>query len=304
MSEQKRVGIIGYGEVGRSLAQGFVEAGIPVAAFDLCFSDPLFVVDANVDAAGSIAELVGACDVIWVCTQAAAIEVVATEVAGCIAGRHLVVDLASAPAESKIRAARALGPRHDAYIDIALSAPPLQDGISARMYASGPRAVELIAWGDGHGMDLRYLGERVGQATQLKILRATLTKGLEAILLESMATALAYDVDPNTVLETVASAFDDRPFKVFCEYLVATGVVHDNRRAIEVGEAALMAEQAGMVADMARAAERVLTRSSQLHRPDDPQEWVSALRTYAQHAGERSVATDPELAVGSLSAHQ
>jgi 3-hydroxyisobutyrate dehydrogenase-like beta-hydroxyacid dehydrogenase len=284
MTKQQSVGIIGYGEVGRSLAISFAASGVPVSAFDLSFGTREGAPDEGVVYESSSADVAASSRVIFVCTPAAGIESVARDLAGHIEPHHLIVDLASATPESKVRAADSLGSASDAYVDVALSAPPLQDGITARMWASGPRADELIEWSDSLGMDIRRLGDRVGQATKLKILRATLTKGLEAILLESMSAALLHDMDPELILRTVESAFDDRPFQTFCDYLVSTGVVHDDRRAIEVGEAAAMAEEVGIESDMARAAERVLTRASQLHQPGDAQEFVSALRTYARHA--------------------
>ena len=279
------MGIIGYGEVGRSLALSFAAAAVPVCAYDLSWATREVAPDDGVRRLGGNREVATCARVIFVCTPAAGIEGVARELAGHVGSDHLIVDLASATPESKVRAAESLGTASDAYIDVALSAPPLQDGISARMWASGRRVDALIAWSDSLGMDIRRLGDEGGQATKLKILRATLTKGLEAILLESMSAALLHDMDPELILRTVESAFDDRPFQTFCDYLVSTGVVHDDRRAIEVGEAAAMAEEVGLQSDMARAAERVLTRASQLHRPGDQQEFVSALRTYARSAG-------------------
>ena len=296
--DDEQIGIIGYGEVGRSMARSFAATGIGVVAFDLRW--PPGSDDDGVVKAASVGEVAAACRVIWVCTPAAAIEVVAQQLAGHIGPDQFVVDLASAHADSKIRAMRSLGEASDAYLDIALSAPPLDDGIAARMYVSGPRAHELVAWGDARGMDLRFLGNRVGQATQLKILRAPLTKGLEAILLEALTTSMRYGVDPETLVRTVESAFDDRPFFRFCEYLIATGVVHDDRRAIEIGEAATMAEHAGVTADMARAAERVLLRSASLHNSEDEETFLGSLRAYARHVQDVTPPADSDLAVGPL----
>lgn len=298
MAQPDQIGFIGYGEVGRAMARGFVATGMTVLAFDLRW--PEGSEHDGVRRAASIEEIADACPVIWVCTPAAAIEAVAEQLAGRVTPQQFVVDLASAHADSKIRAARALGEASDAYIDIALSAPPLDDGIAARMYASGPRAEEFIRWTSAHGMDVRHLGDKVGQATQLKILRAPLTKGLEAILLEALTTAMLYGVDPETLVRTVESAFDDRPYFRFCEYLVATGVVHDDRRAIEVGEAATMAEQVGVTADMARATERVLQRSASLHGPEDEETFLGAIRAYARHVQDVRGPVDDTLAVGPL----
>lgn len=300
MTADSHIGVIGYGEVGRSLAIAFARKGSAVSAYDLSWRGVGDEIDPGVAAAGSNQEIAARCDVIFVCTPAAAIEAVAADVAGHLGVDTLVADLASATAESKIRASRLLGDQADRYIDIALSAPPLHDGLAARMYASGGRARDLMAWSQLHGMDIRFLGDRVGQCTQLKILRATITKGLEAILYESLTTALLYDVDPDTVMATIESAFDDRPFYRFCEYLVSTGVVHDGRRSVEISEAALMAENVGIEADMARGAERVLRRAAALHGPDDPQDFRSALETYARSAGQRLAEADADLALGRL----
>ena len=300
MTADTHIGVIGYGEVGRALAVAFAERGLAVSAYDLSWDGVGDEIEPGVAAATSNQQIAERSTVVFVCTPAAAIEAVAADLSGRLGEGTLVADLASATAESKIRASRLLGSQADQYIDIALSAPPMQDGLAARMYASGGRARELMEWSAAHGMDIRFLGQRVGQATQLKILRATITKGLEAILYESLTTALLHDVDPDTVMATIESAFDDRPFYRFCEYLVSTGVVHDGRRAVEIGEAALMAENVGIEADMARGAERVLRRAAALHGQDDPQSFRSALRTYARSAGERRTEADADLALGRL----
>ncbi|HEY4027512.1 MAG TPA: DUF1932 domain-containing protein [Candidatus Dormibacteraeota bacterium] len=59
-----------------------------------------------------------------------------------------------------------------------------------RFYASGPHAGELTAL----PLDLRILDGEIGQASALKMCYAALTKGLSALLTESMVTAGAHGV--------------------------------------------------------------------------------------------------------------
>jgi 3-hydroxyisobutyrate dehydrogenase-like beta-hydroxyacid dehydrogenase len=74
----------------------------------------------------------------------------------------------------------------DRYVDAGIIGAPS----APRFYASGPRAAELAEL----PLDVRVLDGPVGQASALKMCYAALTKGLLALLTESMVTADAMGV--------------------------------------------------------------------------------------------------------------
>ena len=65
--------------------------------------------------------------------------------------------------------------------------PPLKEG-TTRFYASGERVEEFAAL-SRYGLDVRVVGEEIGQASGLKMCYASQTKGRYAIFIESLVAA-------------------------------------------------------------------------------------------------------------------
>jgi hypothetical protein len=72
------------------------------------------------------------------------------------------------------------------YVDAGIIGGPA----APRIYASGPHAHELL----GLPLDIRSLEGEIGQASALKMCYAALTKGLSALLTESLVTAESHGV--------------------------------------------------------------------------------------------------------------
>jgi hypothetical protein len=121
-----------------------------------------------------------------------------------------------------------------------------------RFYASGPHAAELTAL----PLDVRSLGGELGQASALKMCYAALTKGLSALLTESMVAAEANGV----TLALRDELADSQPqFLAGADRL--PGVVPKAYRWIaEMEEIAATFEQAGMTPEMLLGAAEVYRR--------------------------------------------
>jgi len=88
------------------------------------------------------------------------------------------------------------------FVDCGIIGRPPRDSVNPRIYASGPFAAELVALGE-HGLDVRVMGDSVGQASALKMCYAALTKGLQALGAELMVTARTLGVDEHLRSEMV-----------------------------------------------------------------------------------------------------
>src|SRR5438270_13279 len=67
------------------------------------------------------------------------------------------------------------------FVDVGIIGnPPLPGPPKTRLYASGPHAGEFAQLGQ-HGLDVRVMGDRIGQASGIKMCYASLTKGLTAL---------------------------------------------------------------------------------------------------------------------------
>lgn len=74
------------------------------------------------------------------------------------------------------------------YVDASIIGPPPRKPGTTRIYASGQHANELAVLND-FGLDIRVLGDRVGQASGIKMCYAALTKGLSALATELLVSA-------------------------------------------------------------------------------------------------------------------
>ena len=88
------------------------------------------------------------------------------------------------------------------FVDCGIIGRPPRGSINPRVYASGPSAAEMVALAE-HGLDVRAMGDVVGQASALKMCYAALTKGLQALGAELMVTARTLGVDEHLRSEMV-----------------------------------------------------------------------------------------------------
>ena len=80
------------------------------------------------------------------------------------------------------------------FADVGIIGPPPRRPGTTRFYASGPDAAELAALGD-FGLDVRVIGEEIGQASGLKMCYGALTKGLQALGTELLVAARLMRLD-------------------------------------------------------------------------------------------------------------
>jgi 3-hydroxyisobutyrate dehydrogenase-like beta-hydroxyacid dehydrogenase len=136
----------------------------------------------------------------------------------------------------------------DRYVDAGIIGAPS----APRLYASGPHSAELV----GLALDVRSLGGEIGQASALKMCYAALTKGLSALLTESMVAA-----DANGVTAALRDELADSQPQFLAGADRLPGVVPKAYRWVaEMEEIAATFEQAGMTPRMLLGAADVYRR--------------------------------------------
>jgi len=81
-------------------------------------------------------------------------------------------------------------------VDVGIVGSPPSGKRSPKIYASGPHADELLVLRE-HGLDVRPMGPKIGQASGLKMCYGALTKGFQALGTELLLTAEKLDLlDP------------------------------------------------------------------------------------------------------------
>jgi 3-hydroxyisobutyrate dehydrogenase-like beta-hydroxyacid dehydrogenase len=284
------LGLVGYGEIGSTLGQGLRDAGLKeIASYDkYAFDGPYSgLIQSRAKKAGvtlvrSNAELAETVDLIFSVTPGSASLESAEAFAPHLDSRHTFLDFASATPKVKLGVAERLSGTGALLGDGSIMGTP-KNGYSMAMLASGPAGQRvcdlLVPW----GMQITFVGERLGTASGIKILRSVLIKGIEALTDEMLLAARHYGLD-EAVLASAAKTLT-RPWMDTVESLTPSGVIHAKRRAEEVEMAAEAVEDAGIEPIMARATAARLRWKEQLGLkehfqgvvPSDYKEAISAI---------------------------
>jgi 3-hydroxyisobutyrate dehydrogenase-like beta-hydroxyacid dehydrogenase len=162
------------------------------------------------------------------------------------------LDLNSASPGTKQQAAQLIDAAGGHYVEagVMTSVPPY--GIRVPMLLGGARAAELAELLKTWGLDARAVSVDLGVASAIKMCRSVMIKGLEALVIESYATARAYGVEDH-VLPTLVETFPSIDWSQQGAYFFSRVVQHGKRRAEEMREAANTVQEAGFPPFMAQA---------------------------------------------------
>ena len=255
------IGLVGYGEVGKIFAAGLrPQPGVStVAAWDRQFAQPdrrdaerAHARAAGVHACDSLADLCARSTLVISAVTASNTLAVAEEAAAHLRPGSLFLDLNSASPGTKQQCAALVESRGADYVEagVMTSVPPY--GIRVPMLLGGARAAELAPALAAWGLDAKAVSERLGVASAIKMCRSVMIKGLEALVIESYATARAYGVE-DQVLPTLQETFPSIDWNTQGAYFFSRVVQHGQRRAEEMREAARTVQEAGFAPLMTAA---------------------------------------------------
>jgi 3-hydroxyisobutyrate dehydrogenase-like beta-hydroxyacid dehydrogenase len=253
MNKHGQIGVVGYGEVGKIFASGLqTKPGVDsVSTWDLKLADPnaqaamaQHARDASVGAATSMQDLCARADFLISAVTASNTLAVAEEAARYLQKGCLFLDLNSASPGTKQQAAKAIEAAGGHYVEagVMTSIPPY--GIQVPMLLGGAGAAALAARFTAWGMDAKAVSTELGVASAIKMCRSVMIKGLEALVIESYATARHYGVEDH-VLPTLVETFPSIDWEKQGAYFFSRVVQHGKRRAEEMREAARTVREAG-----------------------------------------------------------
>ena len=255
------IGFVGYGEVGKIFSAGLKgQGGVKSSsAWDLKFVDEAigdseiaYAAAADIASQPSMRALCAQCDLIISAVTASNTFAVAQEAAQYIRPGAIFLDLNSASPGTKQRSGAAIDGAGGRYVEagVMTSVPPY--GIKVPMLLGGAMAGELARILQGWGMNATVVSERLGVASAIKMSRSVMIKGLEALVIESYATARQYGVEEH-VLPTLQETFPSIDWSRQGAYFFSRVVQHGKRRAEEMREAANTVREAGFEPFMASA---------------------------------------------------
>jgi len=249
--QEWRVGLVGYGEVGRILAEDLRKRGVAVAAYDLKLNTaadaPLrqHAAQHGVPLARSHSELASQADFIVSAVTASQTVAVAASCAPAVRRDAFFLDFNSASPGAKIKAAGLVEAGGARYVEGAVMTAIAPYRIRVPLLLGGPSAAALQPLLVALGFDATVASGKLGVASATKMCRSVMVKGLEAMVIESFTAARAYGVE-DQVLASLAETFPGIDWEKQGAYFFQRVIQHGRRRAEEMGEAAATVREAGL----------------------------------------------------------
>ena len=246
-----RIALIGYGEVGRILAEDLRLQGAAVAAFDVKLASDagatlrMHAGQHGVVLAESHVAAVRDAELVVSAVTASQAVAVAGSCAPGLARGAFFLDLNSASPGAKIEAAGIVDAAGGRYVEGAVmtSVPPYR--IKVPLLLGGPHAAVLEPSLIRLGFVPKVASDDIGVASATKMCRSVMIKGLEAMVIEAFTTARHYGVE-DAVLASLKETFPGIDWERQGAYFFQRVIEHGRRRSEEVREVAFTVREAGL----------------------------------------------------------
>lgn len=129
---------------------------------------------------------------------------------------------------------------NDKTVDAAIMGGIKKEGKDVQIIASGNSAEEFSKL-NNYGLNIKVIGPNIGQASALKMLRSSYTKGVSALLFESLYAAYQMDLGEEFLKYLEQTECPD--FSKSATSRVISNVFHAERRAQEMDEVLKMLQE-------------------------------------------------------------
>lgn len=253
----RKLAFIGLGEVGSNVTIGLAQKGVSVKGYDIKFDTEgkekfQKCADAGVVLVDTPEELIDGADIIIAVTSCSQALATAKMYKPYLKKEQVYCEFNSTVPDAVKEVQEYIG---DActFIDGCVLVSANIHKEKSPCCSSGPAAEAITKELNDMGMNIRYLGDSIGQASAFKVIRSIFTKNLEATLIETMTCARYYGVE-DIIFDSIVTFLSDAPLDVTLPMMIKTNAVHAHRRGEEIEEIAVMQKEAGLDNTMSEAA--------------------------------------------------
>jgi 3-hydroxyisobutyrate dehydrogenase-like beta-hydroxyacid dehydrogenase len=246
-----KIALIGFGEAASTFARA-AQWQQAATAYDIKPERAAVMAELGVEAASSAAQALAGADLVLSLVTADSALAVARDYAPFLPKGAIWADGNSVAPDTKRAAAVAVEAAGGRYVDVAVLAPV----DPARM------AVPLLLAGEAAGQaqdvlaaigftNIALVGDAVGRASAIKMIRSVMVKGMEALTAEMMLAARKAGV-VDEVLASLDASEKPKPWGQRAAYNLERMVTHGLRRAAEMEESAATLASLGVEPLMTR----------------------------------------------------
>jgi 3-hydroxyisobutyrate dehydrogenase-like beta-hydroxyacid dehydrogenase len=232
-----KIGFIGFGEVASILSQEIIEEGVDVGT---CLKGRSKHTqdrarNIGVEICDDYGALIKYSDFIFSAVTPAQAVNVAKEVSKT---NKIYIDLNNISPETVRLALQQI--ESGKTVDAAIMGSVRRNGLNVKIIASGPCTEKITVLND-YGMNIEVIGPYIGQASAIKMLRSAYTKGVSALLIESLYVAYENGIDDQVlryISETEGTKFSESAIS-----RIISSSYHAKRKKEEMEEVVKMVNQ-------------------------------------------------------------
>ena len=262
-----QVALIGFGEAGETFARAGRWNG-HARGWDVLPDRRALMADCGVEAGHDAAGALTGAHIVLSLVTADAATAAARECAALLAPGTLWCDMNSVAPQTKREAEESVRAAGGRYVDVAVMAPVQPAALGVPLLLSGPDAgeAERLLGALGFG-DTRIVGEEIGRASAIKMIRSVMVKGLEALSWECAAAAEAAGV-----LDEITASLDASEKHLgWAEHIAYNRErmkTHGLRRAAEMEQSARTLEALGVEPVMTRGTVQLQRAAGEKNRDE------------------------------------
>jgi 3-hydroxyisobutyrate dehydrogenase-like beta-hydroxyacid dehydrogenase len=210
------IAILGLGEAGSHFANNLSKMGVKIVGFDPDLKRPLapsvFLAKSNREAAKQA-------DIILSVNLSTVSEAVAQEVLPVLNKYKIYAEMNTSSPQKKQKIYDLLKKTGVNYVDLAIMAPVPPKGIMTPFWVSGNGAQAFYDSLKPLNLNIKVLGDHVGEASKLKLLRSIVYKGIAAVICEAVEAGQAFGEEAyiRTQIKSIIGHDDDDLIDRFLE---------------------------------------------------------------------------------------
>lgn len=260
-----RIGFIGYGEAAFCITSGLAENGVSnIVAYDAMQNDAQrgSIIQNNANKTGvklleTPVDVVNSVDVVFSAVQSSYAKDVCQSVITALRPGLIYADVSASSPTVKLQIWNLLKDTGTLFADAAMMGLLPVKRHKVPITASGNGAQAFCDAVNPLGMDVKFLNDRPGAASAIKLIRSIYMKGYDALIFEMLRAADAFDVY-DEIIPNVAASMDNVPFASLVEWMLPGVSVHAARRAAEMKGTLDMLEECGIDSAMTAATKHQL----------------------------------------------
>ena len=196
----KKVGVTSPGDMGQAIAMRLKACGFEVftALEGRSARTAELGRKAELTDVGSIEKLVATCDAIFSVLNPGAAVDNAREVAAAMKAQKrkiVFVDCNAIAPQTGLEIDKMIRDAGGIFVDAGIIGPPPRGKAKTKLYVSGPEAAQLAEQIKDEQLGVRVVGEKIGEASAVKMCYASITKGALALGMELLITARKLGVE-------------------------------------------------------------------------------------------------------------